>query len=101
AGAMKQAMAKAEPVEFVKIERISKQFDDALAVDDVTLTINRGEIFALLGGSGSGKSTLLRILAGLEKPSEGRVLLGGQNITDLPPHKRPRNVNFQSFAQVP
>ena len=51
---MKQAMAKAEPDEYVKIERISKRFDDSLAVDDVSLTINRGEIFALLGGSGSG-----------------------------------------------
>ncbi|MFA5677175.1 MAG: polyamine ABC transporter ATP-binding protein [Pseudomonas sp.] len=101
AGAMKQAMAKNEPVPFVKIERISKQFDDSLAVDDVTLTINRGEIFALLGGSGSGKSTLLRILAGFEKPSEGRVLLDGQNITDLPPHKRPINMMFQSYALFP
>ena len=101
AGAMKQAMAKTEPVEFVKIARISKQFDDALAGDTVTLTINRGEIFALLGGSGSGKSTLLRILAGFEKPSEGRVLLDGQNITDLPPHKRPINMMVQSYALFP
>lgn len=101
AGAMKQAMAKKEQVAFVKIERVSKQFDDAVAVDDVTLTINRGEIFALLGGSGSGKSTLLRILAGFEKPTEGRVLLDGQNITDLPPHKRPINMMFQSYALFP
>ena len=101
AGAMKQAMATNEPVEFVKIQRVSKQFDDALAVDDVTLTINRGEIFALLGGSGSGKSTLLRILAGFEKPTEGRVMLDGQNITELPPHKRPINMMFQSYALFP
>ena len=101
AGAMKQTVATNEPVEFVKIQRVSKQFDDALAVDDVTLTINRGEIFALLGGSGSGKSTLLRILAGFEKPSEGKVLLDGQNITDLPPHKRPINMMFQSYALFP
>ena len=101
AGAMKQTMAKSEPAEFVKIQRVSKQFDDALAVDDVTLSINRGEIFALLGGSGSGKSTLLRILAGFEKPTEGKVLLDGQNITDLPPHKRPINMMFQSYALFP
>ncbi|GGJ09689.1 polyamine ABC transporter ATP-binding protein [Halopseudomonas pertucinogena] len=101
AGAIKPAMAKKEQVEFVKIERVTKQFDDAVAVDDVTLTINRGEIFALLGGSGSGKSTLLRILAGFEKPSEGRVFLDGQNITDLPPHKRPINMMFQSYALFP
>ena len=101
AGAIKPAMAKKEQVEFVKIERVTKQFDDAVAVDDVTLSINRGEIFALLGGSGSGKSTLLRILAGFEKPSEGRVFLDGQNITDLPPHKRPINMMFQSYALFP
>ncbi|WP_093396683.1 ABC transporter ATP-binding protein [Halopseudomonas xinjiangensis] len=101
AGAMKQAMAKAEPNEFVKIDRISKRFDDALAVDDVSLTINRGEIFALLGGSGSGKSTLLRVLAGFERPSEGRVWLDGQDITDLPPYKRPINMMFQSYALFP
>ena len=101
AGAIKPAMAKKEQVEFVKIERVTKQFDDAVAVDDVTLSINRGEIFALLGGSGSGKSTLLRILAGFERPSEGRVFLDGQNITDLPPHKRPINMMFQSYALFP
>ena len=98
---MKQAMAKAEPNEFVKIDRISKRFDEALAVDDVSLTINRGEIFALLGGSGSGKSTLLRVLAGFERPSEGRVWLDGQDITDLPPYKRPINMMFQSYALFP
>jgi putrescine transport system ATP-binding protein len=101
AGAMKQAMAKAEPDEFVRIDRVSKRFDDALAVDDVSLTINRGEIFALLGGSGSGKSTLLRILAGFERPSEGRVFLDGQDITDLPPYERPINMMFQSYALFP
>ena len=98
---MKQAMAKAEPDEFVRIDRVSKRFDDALAVDDVSLTINRGEIFALLGGSGSGKSTLLRILAGFERPSEGRVFLDGQDITDLPPYERPINMMFQSYALFP
>lgn len=101
AGAMKQAMAKAKPDEFVRIDRVSKRFDDALAVDDVSLSINRGEIFALLGGSGSGKSTLLRILAGFERPSEGRVFLDGQDITDLPPYERPINMMFQSYALFP
>src|SRR5690606_25868814 len=98
AGAIKPAMAKKEQVEFVKIERVTKQFDDAVAEDDVTLSINRGEIFALLGGSGSGKSTLLRILAGFEKPSEGRVFLDGQNITDPPTHNRTVNMMSQSYA---
>lgn len=100
-GAMKQAQEKAGAVEFVRIEGVSKQFDDALAVDDVNLSINRGEIFALLGGSGSGKSTLLRMLAGFERPTKGRVLLDGQDITDLPPYQRPINMMFQSYALFP
>ncbi|MFZ2288943.1 MAG: polyamine ABC transporter ATP-binding protein [Halopseudomonas yangmingensis] len=101
AGAMKQATTRARPEEFVRIERVSKRFDDALAVDDVSLTINRGEIFALLGGSGSGKSTLLRMLAGFERPTEGKVLLDGQDITALPPYERPINMMFQSYALFP
>ncbi|MCL6269769.1 polyamine ABC transporter ATP-binding protein [Sansalvadorimonas sp. 2012CJ34-2] len=85
----------------LKIERVSKNFEETLAVDEVSLTINKGEIFALLGGSGSGKSTLLRILAGFEKPSEGRILLDGQDITNLPPYERPINMMFQSYALFP
>jgi len=85
----------------LKIERVSKLFDDVRAVDDVSLTITKGEIFALLGGSGSGKSTLLRMLAGFEKPSEGRIILDGQDITDLPPYERPINMMFQSYALFP
>lgn len=67
----------------VRIDRVTKKFDETVAVDDVSLTIRRGEIFALLGGSGSGKSTLLRMLAGFERPTEGRIYLDGQDITDL------------------
>lgn len=85
----------------VKIDRVSKQFDDTLAVDSVSLNIHKGEIFALLGGSGSGKSTLLRMLAGFEKPTEGRIFLDGQDITDLPPYERPINMMFQSYALFP
>jgi len=85
----------------LKIERVSKLFDDVRAVDDVSLTITKGEIFALLGGSGSGKSTLLRMLAGFEKPTEGRIILDGQDITDLPPYERPINMMFQSYALFP
>ncbi len=85
----------------LKIERVSKLFDDVRAVDDVSLDINQGEIFALLGGSGSGKSTLLRMLAGFEKPSEGRIYLDGVDITDMPPHERPINMMFQSYALFP
>ncbi len=85
----------------VKIDRVTKKFDETVAVDDVSLTINKGEIFALLGGSGSGKSTLLRMLAGFERPSEGRLFLDGQDITDLPPYERPINMMFQSYALFP
>ena len=84
----------------VKIERVTKKFDETVAVDDVSLTINKGEIFALLGGSGSGKSTLLRMLAGFERPTEGRIFLDGQDITDLPPYDRPINMMFQSLSLI-
>jgi len=70
-------------------------------VDDVSLSIGRGEIFALLGSSGCGKSTLLRMLAGFEKPTAGRVLLGGQDIAQFPPYDRPMNMMFQSYALFP
>eukprot|EP01133_Synstelium_polycarpum_P001650 gene1650-1913_t len=69
----------------VKIDRVTKKFDETIAVDDVSLEIKKGEIFALLGGSGSGKSTLLRMLAGFERPTEGRIYLDGVDITDMPP----------------
>jgi putrescine transport system ATP-binding protein len=85
----------------LKIERVSKLFDEVRAVDDVSLNIHQGEIFALLGGSGSGKSTLLRMLAGFDKPSEGRIYLDGVDITDMPPHERPINMMFQSYALFP
>ncbi|KGK42296.1 transporter [Nitrincola sp. A-D6] len=85
----------------LQIQGVSKYFDDVLAVDNVSLDITRGEIFALLGGSGSGKSTLLRILAGFEKPGEGRIILDGIDITDLPPYERPINMMFQSYALFP
>lgn len=85
----------------VRIDRVTKKFDETVAVDDVSLSINKGEIFALLGGSGSGKSTLLRMLAGFERPSEGRIFLDGQDITDMPPYDRPINMMFQSYALFP
>ena len=85
----------------VKFDRVTKKFDETIAVDDVSLEIKKGEIFALLGGSGSGKSTLLRMLAGFERPTEGRIYLDGVDITDMPPYERPINMMFQSYALFP
>ena len=86
---------------YLSLEGVRKEFDGFVAVDDVSLKIRKGEIFALLGGSGSGKSTLLRCLAGFETPTRGRIHLDGQPITDLPPYERPINMMFQSYALFP
>ena len=95
-------MADSGPGEgFLVTENLVKRFDDTVAVDDVSLSIGRGEIFALLGSSGCGKSTLLRMLAGFEQPSAGRILLGGQDVAAFPPYERPMNMMFQSYALFP
>src|SRR5262245_35451578 len=85
----------------VRFDDVSKRFGAFTAVDHVTLDIHEGEFFALLGPSGCGKTTLLRMLAGFETPSEGRVLLGGKDLTDVPPYRRPVNRIFQSYALFP
>ncbi len=86
---------------FLVTEKLVKRFDDAVAVDEVSLSIGKGEIFALLGSSGCGKSTLLRMLAGFEKPTSGRILLSGQDVATMPPYDRPVNMMFQSYALFP
>ena len=86
---------------YLVTDKLVKRFDEATAVDEVSLTIAQGEIFALLGSSGCGKSTLLRMLAGFEKPTSGRILLGGQDMANLPPYDRPMNMMFQSYALFP
>ena len=88
-----------EPI--VKIEGACKRFGAVVAVDNVDLEIARGELFALLGGSGCGKTTLLRLLAGLETPDAGRILIDGEDMTGVPPHLRPVNIMFQSYALFP
>jgi putrescine transport system ATP-binding protein len=91
--------AKAKP--FIRIDKVTKKFGDFTAVDNVSLDIFKGELFALLGGSGCGKTTLLRMLAGFEMPSDGRIHLDGQDMTDIPPYERPMNMMFQSYALFP
>ena len=86
---------------YLVTEKLVKRFDEAVAVDEVSLSVNRGEIFALLGSSGCGKSTLLRMLAGFEKPTSGRILLGGDDVASLQPYARPINMMFQSYALFP
>jgi putrescine transport system ATP-binding protein len=86
---------------YLVTEKLVKRFDESLAVDEVSLSIRQGEIFALLGSSGCGKSTLLRMLAGFEKPTSGRILLGGQDVANMPPYERPVNMMFQSYALFP
>ncbi|HEY8907806.1 MAG TPA: polyamine ABC transporter ATP-binding protein [Rhodoferax sp.] len=95
-------MANANSKEdYLVTEKLVKRFDEAVAVDEVDLSITQGEIFALLGSSGCGKSTLLRMLAGFERPTSGRILLGGQDVAELAPYERPFNMMFQSYALFP
>ena len=86
---------------FLRIEGVSKTFGTFQAVRDVSLSIDKGEIFALLGGSGCGKTTLLRMLAGFEEPTAGRIFLDGQDMTGVPPWERPVHMMFQSYALFP
>ncbi|EKC2493268.1 putrescine ABC transporter ATP-binding subunit PotG [Salmonella enterica] len=85
----------------LEIRNLTKSFDGQHAVDDVSLTIYKGEIFALLGASGCGKSTLLRMLAGFEVPSSGQIMLDGVDLAHVPPYQRPINMMFQSYALFP
>jgi len=85
----------------VSFERITKRFGSFVAVDGLSLDIHEREFFALLGPSGCGKTTLLRMLAGFERPDEGRVLLAGEDISAVPSYRRPVNMMFQSYALFP
>jgi spermidine/putrescine transport system ATP-binding protein len=84
--------------EAIRIENVSKRFGDQAAVDDISLVIEQGEFFSLLGPSGCGKTTTLRMLAGFEIPSQGRILLEGEPVDNMPPYKRDVNMVFQSYA---
>ncbi|MEO6021596.1 MAG: ABC transporter ATP-binding protein, partial [Burkholderiales bacterium] len=86
---------------FLRIENLVKTYGAVNAVDRVSLSIGKGELFALLGSSGCGKSTLLRMLAGFETPTSGKIFLDGKDITNVPPYERPINMMFQSYALFP
>lgn len=86
---------------FIRIENVTKRFGTFTAVQSVSLDIEKGEIFALLGGSGCGKTTLLRMLAGFETPTDGRIFIDGQDMTGVPAYERPVNMMFQSYALFP
>ena len=85
----------------LRIEAVSKRFGEVLAVNQLSLEVYQGEFFALLGPSGCGKTTLLRLIAGFEQPSSGRILLDGLDLAPVPPHRRPVNMMFQSYALFP
>ena len=86
---------------YVELRRVTKKFGDFTAVDDVSLKIYEREVFCLLGASGCGKTTLLRMLGGFETPTAGRILIDGEDVTDVPPYDRPVNMMFQSYALFP
>jgi len=86
---------------YIQIENVTKKFGDFTAIDNLNLEIYKNEFFSLLGPSGCGKTTLLRMLAGFEKITDGRILLDGEDISEIPPHLRPINMMFQSYALFP
>ena len=89
-------------VPIIEVKHVSKQFDDGkFALNDVSLTVQKGEFVTILGPSGCGKTTLLRCIAGCQVATEGDILLNGEDVTDMPPHKRPVNTVFQKYALFP
>ncbi len=86
---------------YIEIQNVTKRFGEFTAIDNLTLDIYKNEFFSLLGPSGCGKTTLLRMLAGFEKITDGKILLDGEDISEIPPHLRPINMMFQSYALFP
>ncbi|MEY3906669.1 MAG: putrescine transporter subunit: ATP-binding component of superfamily, partial [Pseudomonadota bacterium] len=92
-------MTEKKPV--ISIRNVTKTFGNMVAVDNVSLDILEGEFFVLLGPSGCGKTTLLRMIAGFEMPSDGQILIDGQDMAGVAPNRRPVNMVFQSYAVFP
>ncbi|MDA7578935.1 ABC transporter ATP-binding protein [bacterium] len=86
---------------YIQIQNVTKKFGDFTAIDNLNLDIYKNEFFSLLGPSGCGKTTLLRMLAGFEKITDGKILLDGEDVSEIPPHLRPINMMFQSYALFP
>jgi spermidine/putrescine transport system ATP-binding protein len=101
APAPESSTAAPETTRDLRLESLTKTFASFVAVRDLDLTVPRGSFFALLGPSGCGKTTTLRMVAGLEQPTEGRIYLGDDEVTDLRPYKRPVNTVFQNYALFP
>ena len=85
----------------IELTNISKEFDGNLVVEDFNLYVRKGEFITFLGPSGCGKTTTLRMIAGFEMPTQGSIMLNGEDITNLPPYKRPINTVFQRYALFP
>ncbi len=86
---------------FIELQNITHRYGDMTVVSDTSLELKKGEVFSLLGPSGCGKTTLLRILGGFLSPNEGRVIVDGKDLTDIPPNRRPINTVFQNYALFP
>jgi len=98
---MTESNESQEKTTSVELLGVTKRFDKFVAVDDLSLELGGGEFFTLLGPSGCGKTTTLRMIAGFERPSEGEIRIEGSDVAQLPPHKRPTNTVFQSYALFP
>lgn len=85
----------------IEVKNVKKIFDDVTVIDDMNLSIRRGQFVTLLGPSGCGKTTLLRMIAGFITPTSGSILIEGQDVTEMPPYKRPVNTVFQKYALFP
>ncbi len=88
-------------MEAIRLENLSKAFEQLMAVDNVNMKIEQGELYSFLGPSGCGKTTLLRMIAGFEVPSQGRIFISGQDVTEVPAYKRKVNTIFQNYSLFP